>query len=711
MKRFVGLLCALIALRAAAVASSVFPCAARPLDPMVPINPEMADAKTLAAELRSARERWGLRRFVLTGPHAVNTQFNRTGVEEYRRLGERLAEVRGHLADTDIEIGWWLAPTLRQGRDVPGQHVVDCEGHASDAVCPLDPDFTTRMTDGIAATCRAGRPFIVFFEDDYELMWHRGMNGLGGCFCDRHLAMVAAALKRNPPADARRSRGTHALTAPEIAAAFRHRTAANEPLRRAFAEAQKASLVIFAQAIRRAIDGVDPAIRTCLCQSYRVDLDGDTTEAIARALAGGTRPAVRIYGARYNNENQAVKLPQTLAHAAWSGATLPKDLELVHESDPYPHNRFFSAATFLGSEIAGAFMCGVSDSFLYCSQYLDDPFEDGGYAEWFNRNRRRLEAVRDFRAKARPVGVRVSFGPKEHYLVREAAPGKKLDFLADGTYFLGKLGFPYTAVGGDVTILSAQSVDQMADDEIRCALSGGVLLDGAAALALSERGFNDLMGVAPTRVDRLPVTKERILPVSGCRRRGKNVNCWLLDPVGGVEASVLLKLAPFPDAEVWAEYVGPDGEAVAPSITHFRNARGGRVAVLSQGLSGNRSSGIYSSRKQELFANLFGRLSEGRLDVCAPETPCTWVLACVSDEDGEMMVMVNNLAGETRDDLALRLSEKWRGADVARLGMDGAWQPLGRIEGALWRPEMPFPFMCPEFFRLKVSRKTAKGWR
>ena len=674
------------------VFAAAFCDAAQPLDPMVPINPDMADAKTLAADLRMARERWGLRRFILTGPHAVNTQFNKTGVDEYRRLGERIAEVRGHLAGTDVELGWWLEPTLRQGRDVPGQHVVDCEGHASDAVCPLDPGFTKRLAGGVAATCRAGRPFIVFFEDDYELAWHRGVNALGGCFCDRHLASFAERFGKR-------------LSAAEIAAAFRNRTAENEPLRRAFAETQKASLVLLARAIRQAIDSADPAIRTCLCQSYRVDLDGDTTEATARALAGGTRPAVRIYGAKYNNENNAVKLPQTLAHAAWSAATLPKDIELIHESDPYPHNRFFSAASFLGSEIAGAFMCGVGDSYLYCSQYLDDPFEDGGYADWFNRNRRRLEAVRDFRARAHPVGVRVSFDPKEHYLVRESESGRKLDFLADGTYFLGKLGFPYAAIGGEVTVLSAQSVDRMTDDEARRALSGGVLLDGAAALALSERGFNDLIGVAPTRVDRLPATKERILPAAGCRRRGKNVNCWLLDPVGGAEASMLLKLSPLPGAEAWAEYVGPDGEIVAPSITYFKNAIGGRVAVLSQGLSGNRSSSIYSPRKQELFANLFGRLSQGRLDVCAPETPCTWVQACVSEDGDKMLVMVNNLAGETRDDVALRLSGKWRGAEAAHLGMDGVWHSLGTIDGREWLPSISFQFMCPEFFRFNVSKK------
>ena len=495
------------------------------------------------------------------------------------------------------------------------------------------------------------------------------------------------------------------LPAAEIAAAFRNRTAANEPLRRTFAETQKASLVAFAQAIRRAIDSVDPTIRTCLCQSYRVDFDGDTTEAIARALAGGTRPAVRIYGAKYNNENNAVKLPQTLAHTAWSAAMLPKDIELIHESDPYPHNRFFSAASFLGSEIACAFMCGVSDSYLYCSQYLDDPFEDGGYADWFSRNRRRLETVRDFRAKARPVGVHVSFDPKEHYLVREVVSGRKIDFLADGTYFLGKLGFPYAPVGGEATLLSVQSIDQMDDDGIRRALSGGVLLDGAAALALSARGFNGLIGVDPERVDRLPVTSERILPKSGCRRRGKKVNCWLLDPVGGVEANVLLRLKPLPGAEVWAEYVGPDDDTVAPSITVFENVLGGRVAVLSQGLSGNRSSSIYSPRKQELFVHLFDWLSQGRLDVCASETPSTWVLACISEQGDEMMVMVNNLAGEMRDDVVLRLAEKWSGAAVCQLDQEGKWQLRGTVDGLQWRPGMPFQFMCPEFFRFSISRK------
>ena len=75
------------------------------------------------------------------------------------------------------------------------------------------------------------------------------------------------------------------------------------------------------------------------------------------------------------------------------------------------------------------------------------------------------------------------------------------------------------------------------------------------------------------------------------------------------------------------------------------------------------------------------------------------MLACVSECGDEMLVMVNNLAGEMRDDVTLRLSEKWRGVSVARLGMDGSWQQLGKADSQLWRPAISFQHMTPEFFR------------
>ena len=92
MKRQCGVFASLVIFAAA------FCAAAQPLDPMVPINPDMADAKTLAADLRMARERWGLRRFILTGPHAVNTQVNKTGVDEYQIMRVLIGELTSFAA-------------------------------------------------------------------------------------------------------------------------------------------------------------------------------------------------------------------------------------------------------------------------------------------------------------------------------------------------------------------------------------------------------------------------------------------------------------------------------------------------------------------------------------------------------------------------------------------------------------------------------------
>lgn len=661
------------------------------LDPIVPISVKNCSDAELVRDLRAARTRWGYRRFVLCGPGMELSRFNLDSIEAFRALGERIAHVRESLADTDIELGWWNEPTLRRGADGDETRIVDCDGNRSDAICPLDPAFADRFARSIAETCRIGRPFVVFIEDDFDVSWHRGLNPLGGCFCSRHLAAVSERMGKK-------------LTAAEITEAFRCRTPDNEPIRRTFAEVSKASLVGLARRIRAAIDSVDPTIRVCLCQSYHADTDGDATLALARAFAGGTRPLVRVWGAQYNSENCGPSLPGLLAHAVWSVANLPQDLELVHESDPYPHNRFFKSAAFLGSEISGAFMAGVSDSFLYCSQYLDDPFEDAGYADWFARNRKRLKTVRDFRRRSELVGVGISFDPKEHYLVRSR--GGALNALEDFGYFLGRFGFPLTAKMPSVTLLSAQSAERMTDAELRTALSGGVFLDAEAAVAVSRRGLSDLIGVVAEPVDVLPATGEIVLPAANCRRRGKRMNCFMLDPVGGAERGLRARLTVRPGAEVLSEYVDSRGRAVAPSVTFFRNAIGGRSGVMAQGIAGNRSSSVYNSRKQELLVNLFGRLSGETLDVCAAETPSTWLSAAVSSCGDELLVMVDNLSGEERCDVVLRFAGKWSDAKAFNLDPEGEWKPLGQVAGR-WKVPLPLPFLKPEFILLQNKR--AKG--
>ena len=156
-----------------------------------------------------------------------------------------------------------------------------------------------------------------------------------------------------------------------------------------------------------------------------------------------------------------------------------------------------------------------------------------------------------------------------------------------------------------------------------------------------------------------------------------------------------------PGAEELSVLFDIDGRKVAPATLFFRNAKGGRVGVMSRSLDTQPHPSIYSERKQELLANLFAGLSQGALDVCAPSTPGTWILAARNDR--ELLVMAENLCGEPRDDFVLRFSSEWNGVTVSRIAEDGSREPLGKASSEFRLPPGSLPPTTPEFF--VVTRK------
>ena len=667
--------------------------AAEPFKAYVPVDWTGEPKEAHVKELRKMHDRYGLDRFVLIGPWHV--QYERdTDISEWERLGDSIAFAKKELADIEVEIGWWVVPTLRGGRYRPFQHIMDCDGHVTHASCPLDRRFAEDFSAKVAACARRARPSVIFFEDDFTLSNHGGMNAMRGCFCPLHLAEYA-----------KRTGKPH--TANEIAEMFRNPTTANASLRQAFAELSRDSLAGLAASIRAAIDVVNPSIRICLCQSGFVDIDGDATEAVARAFAGRTRPMVRVFGAAYFNENAPATLPGELAHTFWSAQHLGKDIELIHETDPYPHTRFCNSSLYLFSELAAAVMAGVTGSYYYCTQYSDDPMGDDGYARRFVSERRRLETVRDLRAAMRPVGVRAVYTPKEVYMLRETKKSVTGGMLPVAAYFLGKLGFPMTTMDdAPVAMLIGNTPDVLSDDEIRKLLAGGVLIDAEAAVALTKRGFSSFMGCEAVEANgRLFFNYEQILPVAGCTSAGKKLYNREMDSppfIGWTpKRSVLAELKPMKDAEVWSEVCDYQGKSVAPATVFFRNASGGRVAVLSRSLDARVHPSIYSSRKQEMFHRLFDRLADGRsLDVTAPKTPSIWLVAARNDR--ELLVMAENLCGEPRADIELKFSSEWCGGEVSLLQGDGSWRPMGTASTAFAVSEELLLPLAPQFF--KVTR-------
>ena len=665
--------------------------AAEPFNVLVPVDWVSEPYETQIKELRMMHERYGLRKFVLIGPW--HEQYERDlPLADWERLGDSMARAKCDLADLDVEIGWWVVPTLRGGRYRPFQHIIDSDGHESYASCPLDTRFREDFAAKVAACARRARPTVIFFEDDLTLSNHGGLNAMKGCFCPLHLAEYA-------------KRTGQTCTAKEITEMFRHPTATNAPLRQAFADLSRDSLAGLAAAVRAAIDTVDPSIRVCLCQSGFVDLDGDFTEAMARAFAGRTHPMVRVCGASYFNENAPMTLPGVLAHTFWSAQHLGRDIELIHEPDPYPHTRFFNSSRYLFSELAAAVMAGVSGSYYYCTQYADDPMgDDDGYARCLAAERRRLETVRDLRATMHPCGVRAIYTPKEVYMTRTARKDGMLPVLA---YFLAKMGFPMTTMeDASVALLIGRTPNVLSDEEVRRILGGSVLLDAEAAVLLAKRGFGTLMGCEATEANgRLFFNYESILPVAGCAAKGRKLYHRVMDspPIAGwsPKKSVLAELKPHDGAEVWSEVYDCHGRRIAPATVFARNSAGGRVAVLCRSLDTQSHPSIYSPRKQEMMHNLFARLAgDTPIDVTAPKTPSTWLVAARNDR--ELLVMAENLCGEPRNDIVLRFSPEWCGGKVSVLLGDGSWRSIGVASATFAVPEEMLQPLAPQFF--KVSR-------
>ena len=665
--------------------------AANPFEVLVPIKWSVEPEETQVAELRRMHDEFGLRKFVIIGPWNKR-YFCEADVAAYAKTGRDIAYAKKALSDlNDVEIGWWLAPSIGSSRDFPGQRMIDGDGDETFASCPLSREFAAALCERIEACVREARPTVMFVEDDYNLSNHGGKNYMRGCFCPLHLAEFARRTGRT-------------MSAKEIIAMFDTPTAGNAKERKAFADLSRDSLAQLAAEIRKTLDKVDPSIRVCICQSVGVDIDGASTEAVARAFAGKTRPMIRSCGAGYF-ETDPTKIPGILAHAIWSVQHFGSDIEMIHETDSYPHTRFYNSSLFLVSELAGAIMSGASGTYYYCTQYIDDPLSDPGYVLRLKEYMKRFEIVRDMRAAMKPCGISVVYDPAEIYMYNVPERNHSFGSIPCNVQFVSKFGFPVqTTSDTAVSVLLGKAPKGLSDEAIAKLLEGGVLIDAEAAVQLTERGFADLIGCTAERMPKdLFHAYEMILPASGCKMRGKKLYHLKIAsrPIRGWKptkiTSALLK--PLPTAEEWSALFSIKEEKVAPATLVFRNAKGGRVAVINRSIDeveGHPS--LYSDRKQELFMNLFDRLSNGALDVCAPYTPFTWILAAKNDK--ELLMMVDNLAGEPRDDIALKFSAKWQGSPVEILRENGSWERIATASSRTFLPKAEAMPTVPVFLRV-----------
>ncbi len=645
--------------------------------PLTVITPVLLK-RTTPAELKTLRDTYGIRRFfVCGGPNGAKARLRGyPTLTDFEEIGETILRGKKELADTDIELNWWCAPSLRCGLNAPYQHVVNFDGQESPhGMCALDPGFQQDFARKIARVVEIARPPMVLLEDDYVQSHQPGV--VLGCFCPRHLAEFSRRAGKN-------------YTREEVANFFIEDQPETLALRKIFAEVNRDSLVELSTVIRQAVDKVAPETRIGLCECGVTDIDGFMTFAVARALAGkNPRPFIRVTGTEYSSEDSGRRIPLRTAHLLFDAEQMPPDVEWVHESDTYPHTTYFMSPAYLETQLLKALYLGADGSLFYALQYLDDPAEDIGYLDMYKKNLPRFEAIHALGKGGELAGCRVQHDP----LSVSAKRLTKASFFAGGGDYawgcamLSRMGIPYSTRHGSPTLLIGNEAEVLSDAELTHILSSAAFLDVKAAQICEKRGFGPLLGVAVKSIEKYEICIEQLADIpefADIAGRLSYNNAYAPAGAEGVQYSNLELL---PGAEAMSYFLNPEGEKIQVASSRFVNNRGGRVAVISYSLAQNQSSAAFSLRKRKMLLRTFQWLRQSELPATVIDCPNVSIMVKRLADD-HYLLAVTSLSGREREKVFLQLDEKLRKLLPFELDDSGAWReiPPASADGKLLLP-------------------------
>lgn len=633
------------------------------LDMIVPIKLEAdwESAEVLAETMRFQKEHYGITRFALGAPSIGWKTVGYPPMEHFDWLAEKFIKVRDAVKEDGISCGFLNMLTILSG-DSFGP-IIRADGTKVPMVsCPLDPDFRKAFAESNARLARIAQPDFMMFEDDYGINAQTN-DGLG-CFCDRHLHAFAQRCGR-------------LYTRQELVPLLQERTQEGIELLRKWRELMRDSMVELSQAVRQEVDKYAPQIPIGTMQPSSADRNGDMTEAVARALAGPNHtPFSRLYGTVYGDISNAKQIPEILQHSLYSRQHIRGDFCFYHESDTYPHTRYFISARKMRVIMASAFAMGFDGATHQTVQILDDKNEETAYGKMYKLERKRYNASSRIAKQCRVQGVQIVYDP---FLNTLEAGGARNYWTRSISLF----GIPYTTLESQVAFWDRRWARYADHETVMRYLSKGLFLDSIAAMHLCRRGYGKYIGVeigedlSETRLDQDHAGREVILPPFDRFSRGKNM--WLANQDaanrgGGVMAIRITD----PRVETITEYQTFRQERLGPAMVRFENDLGGRIVVLGMTLEKNVSGSLLNYRRHRLFHELV-KWCGGSYAMIENE-PNIYVImnqAVDCQKSGfKGMLTLSNLGEDPVENTMLYLPAQWRDAGFKLLDREGQWQPV-----------------------------------
>ncbi len=578
---------------------------------------------------------------------------------------ERIEKVIRYFQENGIEVGIWIdvlghgvALSHATEPENTEKHYTFIEGATGEGnhygYCPMDEQFTKDFQEGIRRIAMLG-PDLIMLDDDFRL--NGRPNYYLGCLCDKHLAEYRKRLGE----DIRKE------DVPELAF-----TGGKNRYRSIFLELSGETLLNFAKALREAVDSVNPKVRLGVCSGQgNWDLCGTDMIAIAKAMAGKTKPFLRTQGAFYGEEPVHFAVETTRVQMAWCKGS---GVETFPEGDTYPRPRYNVPARFLELYHLMLLADGTADGmFKYMFDY-NRPFDyERGYAEQHIRNAPLREEVAQLFDGKESVGIRVftQMHKIENWEFKTPAEdgliGKLItSYRSPGRKLLTCNSIPTTYGSGEYpTLICGEHARYVSEEDMK----HGAILDAVAARILTERGFD--VGFLGEDETGFPsgMSGEYFIEAG--------------DMHGFIDQTMLKKIRCNDKAEVLSRFM-PDN---APASYRYENGKGERFLVFAFDEFASRPNATAPNRnyfqnyyRQKQLLDGVEYLCGKPLPVSSEKNPLLYFLSA-QDETSMAVAMANVFPDEIAEP-KIRLNKKYQKIRFVNCSgrLEGDTVYLSRIE-------------------------------
>ena len=604
---------------------------------IAPYSP--GNEKTVAADMREYVARTGNRKVL------YSLTLHPEGKPAMAKVEKALASYRAlkaELAGSDVELGVLLQAILghwpRTDKEVePWQRTVNQSGEEV-RFCWLDSRYQDYIRT-VAKLLAAEKPSFILGDDDI-----RAFSPEAECFCPLHVA------------EFNRRRGT-SCTSGQMRAAVKA-SKAGDPDFETFMTLQREQVNGVCRLIREGIDSVDPTIPAGTCMpgwEYRFN------DQASRAIAAKGQPTVMRFGnGNYNEKYYSTLGFDRIIQKTQSYFAFHKDKVdfLLSEADTYPHHLWSRSATSWHAHLAMSLFTGLKGAKLwFVNAHKGRQPVNRNYTDILAENSGFYRTLAQTMEGSEPLGL---VEPCLTRFVKWHPSRQGGEQFVEGstwaTAVLGRLGVPFAcdrdyARDGIWTLAGGAAVERLTDDDLRAILAHRVLIDGCAAVALTKRGFADLIGVSAAMDSELLFNQERDAADRTVYRLTKSDRVPRFTAEGGVKELAYLAYSPYTGAT--------EVERVAPGTTLFRNRLGGTVVATAWHL-GVSIDQLVNEGRQDWLGKILAAFGDD-------------IPRCLNRQDVTLLA-VFNLNYDPMKTIDLRMDGTV--GSVERLEGDGSWKPL-----------------------------------